>query len=170
MSRGSRPRVYLAGPITGLTYDGATDWRKAVTEELLPEVIGVSPMRGKGYLAQLTVIEDAKKQQAAIGGTSEDLYGLKQVMSSPQGITGRDRWDVETCDAVLMNLLGAERVSIGTMIEAGWADAHRKPLIVVREPKNIHAHGMLDAVATYTVGTLEEGLHLTKMLFYKGDA
>lgn len=160
----SRPRVYLAGPITGLTYDGATDWREEVINALWPRVVGVSPMRGKSYLAKLSVIEDAVKQQASIGGTSEDLYKLGNVMSSPQGITGRDRNDVMHADAVLMNLLGATRVSIGTMIEAGWADAFRKPLVVVREPDNLHAHGMLDAMATYTVSTLDEGIHLVNLL------
>lgn len=159
-----RPRVYLAGPITGLTYDGATDWRDDVARFFEPRVIAVSPMRGKSYLAALTVIEDAKKQQAAIGGTTEDLYKLGNVMSSPQGITGRDRNDVMKADAVLMNLLGAKKVSIGTMIEAGWADAFRKPLVVVREPDNLHAHGMLDTIATYTVADLDEGIHLVNLL------
>ena len=40
--------VYLAGPITGLTYDGATDWRHAVAADLNSVGIkGLSPMRGK---------------------------------------------------------------------------------------------------------------------------
>jgi len=158
--RGSRPRIYLAGPITGLNYEGATDWRESVSEQLLPGIIGVSPMRGKEYL----------KAIGTIGGTSEEAYTRLSVISHPKGVICRDRWDISSCDAVLMNLLGAERVSIGTMIEAGWADAHRKPVIVVREPSNVHAHMMLDEIAGYTVQTLEEAVHILKILFYRKNA
>jgi hypothetical protein len=148
----------LAGPITGLNYAGATDWRGAVTRELLPYVIGVSPMRGKHYL----------KDKTEIGGTSADFTAMKQALSTPQAIVCRDRWDVQTCDAVLMNVLGAERVSIGTMIEAGWADAARKPVILVIEPTgNVHEHGMLDQLSGYRVPTLDEAVHIAKMLFWK---
>ena len=38
--------VYLAGPITGKTYAGATDWRHDFGL-ILPKVIKLSPMRGK---------------------------------------------------------------------------------------------------------------------------
>ena len=160
MSRGNRPRVYLAGPITGCTYQGATNWRDAVAAQLAPDIVGVSPMRGKDYLKKL----------ATIGGTSAEAYTRESVLSSPKGIMTRDRWDVATCDAVLMNLLGAERVSIGTMIEAGWADAHRKPLVVVREPQNVHSHMMLDEASGFTVETLDEAVHIVKLLFWKGAA
>lgn len=158
----SAPRLYLAGPITGLNYQGASDWRIAVKEALAPDIVAFSPMRGKEYLKALDVIGDARVQQGAL--PSDDSYGLRNVMSSAQGITYRDRNDVMNADAVLMNLLGATRVSIGTMIEAGWADAFRKPVIVVREKDSVHGHGMLDAIATYTVDTLDEALHLTRML------
>lgn len=156
----NRPRVYLAGPITGLNYKGANDWREAVKDELYPHIISLSPMRGKSYLSKLPVIGDARSQ----GDLTKDSYGLAQVMSSPAGITGRDRNDVMNSDAVLMNLLGAKTVSIGTMIEAGWADAFRKPVVLVRENDSIHRHGMLDSIATYAVDTLDEALHLTRVL------
>lgn len=159
---GARPRVYLAGPITGLTYDQTIDWRGQVATMLWPRIVAVSPMRGKAYLRDLAVIRDATDR--AIGGTSKDLYDMGNVMSSPLGITGRDRNDVMNADAVLMNLLGSKKVSIGTMIEAGWSDAFRKPLVVVREKENIHAHGMLDSVALYTVEDLDEAVHLVNML------
>ena len=40
---------------------------------------------------------------------------------------------MQRCDVVLMYLIGAKKVSIGTMIEAGWADAYRKPVVLVLE-------------------------------------
>lgn len=153
--------MYLAGPITGLNYKGATDWRGIVAEQLAESgIVAFSPMRGKDYLRKLDVIGDARVQTRP----EDDSYGLNKVMSSAQGITYRDRNDVMKADVVLMNLLGATRISIGTMIEAGWADAFRKPVIVAREKDSIHGHGMLDAIATYTVDDLEEALHLTRVL------
>jgi len=160
MARGSRPRVYLAGPITGQSFKGATDWRKYAAKKLRPEIVAVSPMRGKDYLEYLPTI----------GGTSDEAYARQSAICTPKGVITRDRWDVATSDAVLMNLLGAERVSIGTMIEAGWADAHRKPVVVVREKDNIHSHMMLDEIAGYTVADLDEAIHIIKLLFWKGDA
>jgi len=55
------------------------------------------------------------------------------------------------------------------MIEVGWADAHRVPLVVVREPTNLHVHAMLDEAAGWTVETLDEGLDIIKLLFWKGE-
>lgn len=172
--RGARPRVYLAGPITGLSFEGATDWRDEVTDLLLPNIVGVSPMRGKDYL----------RGYSSIGGSPEDFNAMGQAMSTPKAIVTRDRNDVETCDAVIMNLLDATKISIGTMIEVGWADAYRKPLILVIEPEgkqhaggmgvpdtvNPHWHGMVTEIAGYSVTTLEEAAHVAQALFYRRAA
>jgi nucleoside 2-deoxyribosyltransferase len=145
------PTVYLAGPITGLNYEGATDWRDYASKELAPDILGVSPMRGKDYLLHEQSIRD---------------HYPEAVLSTTKGITTRDRNDVYTCDAVLMNLLGAKKVTIGTMIEAGWADAFRKPIVLVIEDGNIHWHGMLEHVSGWIVPTLDEGIHIIKTLFW----
>lgn len=174
MSRGTRPRVYLAGPISGLSYEGATDWREYAKLHLGPEVIGVSPMRGKEYLAHLT----------NIGGTPDEGY-MTKTMSTPKAITNRDRWDCRTCDAVLMNVLGATKASVGTMIEAGWANAYGVPVVLVIEaegkmldpstqpspdpalqPVNPHYHSILDQVAAFTTPSLDEAIHILKTMFY----
>jgi len=45
----TRPKVYLAGPIKGLTYTGATDWRDEAKDALYDiGIAGYSPMRAKG--------------------------------------------------------------------------------------------------------------------------
>ena len=157
--RATRPLIYLAGGITGLTYGAATDWREYVRAALAPRILTASPMRAKQHILTLLGPE------TAIGGTAREQYMAEHVVSSGKGIISRDRWDVSTTDAVFMNLLGTMRVSIGSMIEAGWADAARKPLIVVREPDNIHSHVVLDEIASYTVSTLDEGINLVKALF-----
>lgn len=151
------PSVYLAGPITGLTYDGGNDWRDAVRIEL--EDVGIdawSPLRAKQFLRAIGVLDAA--------GTKESAYIGLNPLSEPKGITARDRFDTMRSDLVVMNLLGAERVSIGTMIEAGWADAARVPLVVAMEEDNIHRHAMLNEVAGFIVPTLEEAVAVVKAI------
>ena len=171
----SRPRVYLAGPITGLSFKGATDWRAwAKTELIMFQIDGFSPLRAKQYL----------KGEEKIDG-SPLAYQDVHPLSAPKGICTRDREDVRRADVVLMNLLGAERVSVGSMIEIGWADAFRVPLVVVMEggvqyqalpvtdaatdvvalgKTNPHHHAMVNQLAGYVVGDLESAITVVKAL------
>ena len=43
-------KIYLAGPICGLTYDGAQEWRDTFRKEIDPRIEAFSPLRGKEYL------------------------------------------------------------------------------------------------------------------------
>lgn len=145
------PTVYLAGPITGLSYGTSTDWREYAIKDLATAKIrGVSPLRAKDYL----------KNESNIADSYESI-----ALSSSRGITTRDRWDATRCDLVLANLVGAEKVSIGTVMELAWADAARKPIILVIEPeKNVHDHAMVREVTGFRVSTLEEGLKIAKAI------
>jgi nucleoside 2-deoxyribosyltransferase len=148
--------VYLAGPITGLTYGECTDWREfAVTSLAMAGIKGLSPMRAKEYLASL----------GRLSGTCEEYQHLG-VMSTPRGIMTRDRFDATRCDVLLVNLLGADRVSIGTVMEIAWADVCRTPIVCAMEPEreNIHSHAMLFEAIGMRVPTLEEALHVTKAI------
>ena len=67
-------------------------------------------------------------------------------------------------------MLGAEKISIGTMIEYGWASAFDKPMIAViekkeKEKKNVHEHPMIRRLTNYRVETLDDGLSVVKALF-----
>jgi nucleoside 2-deoxyribosyltransferase len=144
------PKVYLAGPISGLTYDQGQDWRALIASQLQQRgILGYSPLRAKAYLKAFGALEQsyqAKEQPLS-------------CLSSDRGITSRDRWDVMTSDAILFNFLGAERVSIGTCIEIGWADAFRKPCVVVMEPEgNLHDYPMIREIAGWRVPTLNDGV------------
>ncbi len=142
--------VYLAGPITGLSFDNATDWRD-MAEEFLKKIgiRGLSPMRGKGYLLEEGILKD---------------HYNEHLLSMSKTITRRDRFDCLRADMILMNLLDAKTVSIGTMIEAGWADANRIPIVLVMEDDNVHRHSMLEECADYRVKTLAEALALIKVI------
>ena len=148
--------VYLAGPITGLGYQGATDWREWAKAELnAAGIAAYSPMRGKEYLRHV--------KEFTMDG---DKYKPLNVLSSNRGITTRDRWDATRCGALLVNLLGAPRVSIGTMIELGWADSARIPIVGVMEPEgNLHDHGMVLELLGFRTPSLPEAIQVIKAMF-----
>jgi nucleoside 2-deoxyribosyltransferase len=143
--------IYLAGPITGLSYGKSTDWRRWMARRLSPEIVPLSPMRGKDYL----------KDEQHIGSAYE-----QHPMSTEAAIIGRDRFDVMTrCDAVMVNVLGAKKVSIGTVIEIGWADAARKPIILLIEDEgNVHDYPMIRQAATYRTDDPEMAYSIAHIL------
>jgi nucleoside 2-deoxyribosyltransferase len=140
-------KVYLAGAISGLTYDNGQNWRNLATIELSKMgILGFSPLRAKEYLRQVGKIEQSYTDNP---------------MSTDRGIMTRDRYDVMSADAILFYLLGAERVSVGTCIEFGWADMLRKPIVLVMEKEgNIHEHPMVREAAGFRVETLQQGLEV----------
>lgn len=139
-------KVYLAGPIKGLSYGGAVEWRAYAQDRLNSAGLeALSPMRYKRYLNGETSIRDS--------------YG-EFPLSSDQGVVTRDRWDVGRCDIVLMNLHQSQAISIGTMIEVGWADAFRKPVIAVLTDQDLHWHGMVRACAGFVVPSLDEAIDI----------
>jgi hypothetical protein len=143
-------KVYLAGPITGLSWDDATAWRKQVASELEP--LGItcySPLRAKNYLSHLNKLADNYPD-----------FGL----STPKGITTRDRWDAMRCDVCFVNFLGATKVSIGTVMEIAWADSKRIPIVIAMEKDNPHQHSMIIESVGFVCPTLEEAIHTTKAL------
>ena len=147
---------YLAGPIDGLLYSEGQDWRNYVSTRLPVEIRGISPLRGKAQ---------QNSRLGKISGTNESC-----PLTSQAGLTTRDRNDCVRADAVIMNLLGATKVSIGTMIEVGWADLARRPLILVIEKQgNIHDHPMLKHCAGFRVESLDEAVSVcTAILMPEG--
>ena len=152
----NQPKVYLAGPITGLNFDEATDWRHNAQLYLKSHGIqGFSPLRGKQYLKNLK----------ELSANAADYEGFYSVLSSSRGILTRDRWDAITCDLLLVNLLGADRPSIGTIMEIAYADTQRTPIVVAMEPTdNPHEHMMLTQAFDFRVPTLEEALYICTMI------
>lgn len=154
--------VYLAGPITGLTYDDGQDWRVYASAHLRKSGIsGLSPLRGKEYLRALN---------APISGTGEE-YAHMGVLSTPRGVMTRDRYDATRCDVLLVNLLGAKKVSIGTVMEIAWADLKRIPIVVAMEPEgNPHEHMMISEAIGYRVPSLDDALHVVRAILGEAQA
>ena len=144
--------IYLAGPIDGCTYDTCTNWREYAIRQLAEDgIIGLSPMRAKEFL---------KAHPKLFDGVHE------HPLTADAGVTTRDMWDVRRSDAVLFNLVGAEKVSIGTMIEYGWASAFNKPIVTAIEDNgNIHEHPMIRRLSGFRANNLESGLAIVRALF-----
>jgi nucleoside 2-deoxyribosyltransferase len=147
--------LYLAGPIKGCTYHDCVDWREEVAAAMPPNVICLSPMRYKSYL----------EGELAIAGEYE-----RHVLSTRQAIVARDGFDVRRADLLLVNLLGAERVSIGTVWEIGVAHALNKPMVLVMEQdgSNVHDHPMVNVCAgAFHVETLDEGIQVAQAILWR---
>lgn len=143
-------KVYLAGPISGLSWSEATEWRKQVHDELAEFGIQcLSPLRFKDFLESETSIRDSYPDHA---------------LASTRGIYTRDRWDVSRSDLILVNFLGTTKVSIGTVIEIAWADMLNKPIVYLTDEGNIHNHAMIMEAVGFPVYTLEDAIDTIKAL------
>jgi len=147
-----RQLVYTAGPITGCDHSGATEWREFIREGLKPyEINTISPMRGKKAL------EPNQKYVAAI------TRGLTDPLCTSDGINTRDYNDVKRADLLIVNMLGAKKVSIGTVMEVAWARAFGKPVILIMEEEgNVHDHWMFKFPCGFIVQTFEDAIEVAK--------
>jgi len=151
--------VYLAGPITGLSYGEAREgWRKQFASFLPHHIQALSPMRG----------HDMLKGESSLAG-DPGMYS-EEAMVSAKGITMRDVNDVKTCDTMVANFLGAKKASIGTAIEFGLAHAFGKPIVMIIEKDydNPHNHAMLVQMAGYVCHDLESAAFLVSHLLTPG--
>lgn len=146
----NRMRVYLAGPITGCSYDGATNWRQWVTDKLAIDFKCYSPMRAKEFL------------QAArdIGPHGYDL-----PHATAHAIFKRDTFDVRHCDVLLVNLENASQISIGTVMEMMLAHELDKFVAVAMDEGNVHDHVFVQETASVIFPTLEKTVAYVHHIF-----
>jgi len=144
-------KIYLAGPITGLTWSEATEWRKELTNRFADESIRntnkyqcLSPLRGKEYLSEEQNIKHSYE---------EHQLGTAKMINS------RDMFDVRRSDLLIVNLKNAKKVSIGTVLEIGAAYILNKPIITVMEEDNIHRHSMLNEQSTVIVSDIDTAFY-----------
>ena len=146
----NRPLVYLAGAIAGLSGPDATTWRHVACARLADRgVETLDPMRAKQSLGK----------ESRISTEFRDYAGWGAFYTS-RGIMTRDFNDVQRSDALLVNLLGLEKPSLGTVMELAWAYAMQKPAVVAIEAKgNPHdGHPMLHEAIPFRVGSLDDAI------------
>lgn len=172
--------VYLSGPIAGLTYKEARyGWRQTFINGLAPGIVGLSPMRHEGHLAE-------------VRGALEPAGQIDHFFSGSRIIVEKDRLDIERSDIVLVNLLGATKVSIGTVAEIGMATVLGKKIVLVMEDRgtvyhgktdingtkvlysdsdwgdNIHEHPFVTEVASLRLNNLDDAIYAVNSLLSEG--
>ena len=147
----SLPKVYLAGPIAGCSWDEAMDWRK-YARTFLHGCEVVSPLRCEGYLTGVEKMPSTTKAWDA----------LSKPTSNAHAITVRSHWDSVKADVVLANFGGANTVSLGSCFELAWAWEARVPCIVVID--DLHDHPFVRETAYVVVGSLTEAIDSTLKL------
>lgn len=144
-------KVYLAGPITGISYDVSEDWRDKFKSTMkdFPHIHLYSPLRGKEYLREHGVLEDEYP---------------RTLLSTEKAIMARDFFDVSTSNALVANLTGAGRVSIGTVMEVAWAYQRKIPVIIIGG-HFMHDHAMMRQAADWWVDDMDDAATVLKTLF-----
>lgn len=149
--------VYLAGPITGLTYEEARyGWRKVFQDGLERKGSNakvLSPMRHEGHLAE-------------VKGPLEKDYP-SHLFSHPKMIVTKDFLDIDVSSIVVANFTGATRPSIGTVAEIGYAAAKGKPIVVIMEEDNLHNHPFVTVPST-VVDNLDDAIAIVDSLLSEG--
>ncbi len=150
--------VYLAGPITGLTYEDArATWRHEIVGYFAPHILPYSPMRVVSALQPEQGLSDRK-----------DATGVKGMLVN-RAILGRDETDLRNADAMVANFLEAQRPSLGTVAEMGMAHILRVPVILVMEKKgNIHEHPFVSSIAYERTDSLREAAEIVNHLLTPG--
>ena len=138
-------RVYLAGSIAGCTGPEANDWRNGVRITLATHgITGISPLRGEPLRGE------------RYGVSYEDpRFGTARAISSKNFL------DVQQCDMTLCYMpreLNERRLSVGTIIELAWANALRKPTLLVTDYPLLLEHPVVQANASWVLSTLDEAV------------
>ncbi len=151
--------VYLSGPIAGLMYGEARyGWRQEFINRLAPGIVGLSPMRHEGHLAELRQPIEAPADQ------------IGHFFSGSKIIVEKDKLDIERSDIMVVNVLGAtERVSIGTAVEVGIAmTLGKKIILVIEDHGNIHDHSFITVPASLRLNNLDDAIYAVNSLLSEG--
>ena len=141
--------IYLAGPISGLTYEEANEWREVITPNL--EILGykvLNPMYDKDFL----------KNKGVIG---KDTDVINNVLNNHNNIYELDLFRVRHSDILLINFLGSKKASIGTVVEISTAHELNKIVIMIMEEDNVHNHIFITR-NSIVVRTFEDAMTLLK--------
>lgn len=141
----NKPIVYLSGPMAGLSVEEANVWRNAVRQHLEPDILCLSPLRGMDRLqGTIQPVYDVRDTSLGMGAKTSEM-----------ALT-RDFLDTKRSDLILVNLLGASRVSVGTVMEIAWAYALQIPIIVAMEKDNVHRHCLIDESINVLVSSVDD--------------
>ena len=137
--------VYLGGPIRGLSYDEASNWRNQAIERL--SEVGIeclSPMRGKELI----------KEESKITDSYENLKGC-----SSKDIFNRDKFDVSRSDILLFNFTNRKVSIIGSLFELAWGHLLGKYCVLAVDKESIYAkHPFVKESASIIFDNIEDAI------------
>jgi hypothetical protein len=162
--------VYLGGPVTGHTAEDVYDWRKYVHKRLVKHnIIAISPVRCEPIRQGHYNIEN-----------QDPRFG------TPRAISAKNKFDVRRCTMMIAYLpkqpslvidatedvtvfeeegaagtalppgIYSRPQSYGTIIEAAWADAFGKQVLLVSDDPYVLTHPVVDAIAPWKLNTLDD--------------
>lgn len=134
-------RVCLVGPITGYPFEVVAKWRKEFCANPPQGMVGIDPLRKRSELATSAVVAGEYP---------------KHRLASKKGILAQNKFDVMRSSAILANFLGADRLSLGSVIELALAFQAWKRIVVVMEKENPHDHPYVRSCADVVVETMDE--------------
>ena len=125
-----KPTIYLAGPISGLTWDQALTWREQTVIHLAKHfhiLDPLKPQRGK-----------MTNRMDIITGPSREATDLP-IHFTGSGLVTSDEFYVRKSDFLFVNFLySSDQISAGTLWEMGLAWGLNKFIVTVIQPENIH--------------------------------
>lgn len=142
-------KLYLAHPISGLSFDEVYQYFDGAQQELNEYYEVLHPMTGKGYFRE----EKNFKTE-----------GYTQPLSNNHAIMERDSWMVSQADVVLIDLTGTKSVSIGCVMELAWAFWQHKHTVVVIDPGNVHSHAFVLEAADVIYNCLPDAIDYLRKL------
>ena len=122
--------LYLAGPMSGITWRQMLEWRQKVEWELQDHWRVINPVRAQVSPDKLDDIHVASTQK----DTNIDLN------LTATAICSQDEFFIDQSDWLLANFIDSPHVSIGTIWELGYAYGTGKKILSVVEPGSIHDH------------------------------
>jgi nucleoside 2-deoxyribosyltransferase len=148
-----KPTIYLAGPISGLKLKDSIKWRNEVREQLSDKWHVFSP----------------SESDLNAGASEEDVIpenrpGWRHINCTSSGLVTGDEFLIRKSDWLLVNLRGAEKVSLGSMWEMGFAWGLNKQIITVIREGERHDHPFVRRRSHVFVPDLPEAVEYLRNL------
>jgi nucleoside 2-deoxyribosyltransferase len=145
-------KIYLAGPISGKSYDEVVSRYKekiTILSDFGYEVL--SPMTGKSNLEGISSLTSSGYKDHPI--------------SNDHAIFERDKWMVTQADIVLVDLSNVtDQISIGSMMELAWASYLNKHTVLVINPGGLHDHAFVHEATDVKFVSLSDAYDYLKEL------
>lgn len=147
------PTIYLGGPMSGLKWRDALEWRNKVEEELCYQWRLISPVKQQlgQNLDELITVQTQNDNELLLHHTAT-------------GVTSQDEFYIDQSDWLLCYFLNAPKVSIGTMWEMGYGWGKGKKILSVLEPNSIHDHPFVRRRSHVFTPSLTEAIQFFKAI------